>query len=95
MKKSEKLYVVMPAYNEEANIESVVEQWYPILKFGSKESKLVIADAGSVDKTHKILVNLKKKYPQLEIVSKSLKQHGPKVIYLYKYPATATGSWKN
>lgn len=93
MKKSEKLYVVMPAYNEEENIESVVEQWYPILKFGSKESKLVIADAGSVDKTHKILVNLKKKYPQLEIVSKSLKQHGPKVIYLYKYAIKNNADW--
>lgn len=93
MKKSEKLYVVMPAYNEEENIESVVKQWYPILKFGSKESKLVIADAGSVDKTHKILVNLKKKYPQLEIVSKSLKQHGPKVIYLYKYAIKNNADW--
>ena len=93
MKKSEKLYVVMPAYNEEENIESLVEQWYPILKFVIKESKLVIADAGSVDKTHKILVNLKKKYPQLEIVSKSLKQHGPKVIYLYKYAIKNNADW--
>jgi glycosyltransferase involved in cell wall biosynthesis len=93
MKRSEKLYIVMPAYNEEDNIESVVKQWYPILKFGSKESKLVIADAGSVDKTHNILISLKKKYPQLEIVSKSLKQHGPKVIYLYKYAINNNADW--
>lgn len=93
MKKSEKIYVVMPAYNEEENIESVVKQWYPILKFGNKESRLVIADSGSVDKTHKILVNLKKKYPQLEIVSKSMKQHGPKVIYLYKYSIKNKADW--
>jgi glycosyltransferase involved in cell wall biosynthesis len=93
VKKSEKLYVVIPAYNEEENIESVVKQWYPILKFGSKESKLVIADTGSVDKTHKILVNLKNEYPQLEIVSKSLKQHGPKVIYLYKYAIKNNADW--
>ena len=83
--KMEKLYIVMPAYNEEGNIEKVVEAWYPILKNGNKESRLVIADAGSEDKTHDILVKLKEKYPQLEIVSDSLKQHGPKVIYLYKY----------
>lgn len=25
------LYVVMPAYNEEKTIQSVVEQWYPVL----------------------------------------------------------------
>jgi hypothetical protein len=25
------LYIVMPAYNEEANIENVIVQWHPIL----------------------------------------------------------------
>ena len=32
-KNMETLYVVMPAYNEEANIEGVVESWYPILEY--------------------------------------------------------------
>lgn len=27
---AEKIYIVMPAYNEEANINAVVEQWHPI-----------------------------------------------------------------
>ena len=26
----DKLYIVMPAYNESANIESVVDQWHPV-----------------------------------------------------------------
>lgn len=26
------LYVVMPAYNEEKNIEEVVKQWYAVLE---------------------------------------------------------------
>ena len=87
MKKNKKstLYVVMPAYNEEDNIESVVNMWYPVLKYGSEKSRLVIADSGSEDKTHEILLKLQKDKPQLEIVSDSLKQHGPKLIYLYKY----------
>ena len=25
------LYIVMPAYNEEDNIESVVRAWYPVM----------------------------------------------------------------
>jgi len=29
--KNDVLYIVMPAYNEEANIEDVVVQWYKIL----------------------------------------------------------------
>jgi len=79
------LYVVMPAYNEAANIEAVVKDWYQVLSFGSNDSRLVVACAGSCDNTLKILVKLKKKYPQLEIVDTLRKEHGPKLIYLYNY----------
>ena len=94
MKKvSESIYVVMPAYNEEENIKRTVEDWYPILSFGNKDSRLVIADSGSSDKTHEILENLKKKYPQLETVTECEKQHGPKVIYLYNYAIKNKADW--
>ena len=79
------LYVVMPAYNEEANIEMVIKQWYPILKGKSEDSRLVIADSGSSDRTHEILRKLQKDFKQLEILSDTGKQHGPKVIALYDY----------
>ncbi|MBR2524590.1 MAG: glycosyltransferase family 2 protein [Clostridiales bacterium] len=80
------LYVVMPAYNEEANIEAVIRQWYPVLSMGSEDSRLVIADSGSSDRTHEIIEGLKENgYPQLTAYSDTLKQHGPKVIALYKY----------
>lgn len=36
-----KLYVVMPAYNEEANIEQVVKDWYPVLEGKSAESSVL------------------------------------------------------
>ena len=52
------LYIVMPAYNEESNIEEVVKAWYPVLEGKSARSKLVIADSGSTDATHEILMNL-------------------------------------
>ncbi len=81
----DRLYIVMPAYNEEKNIEGVVKQWYPVLEGKDEDSKLVVADAGSSDSTHDILVEMQKTYPQLEILEKSEKQHGPKLIALYKY----------
>lgn len=81
----ETLYIVMPAYNEEANIEGVVNQWYPILDGKSDESRLVIADSGSKDRTHEILENLKGTHPQLETLSDTNQYHGPKVIALYDY----------
>lgn len=82
----ETLYIVMPAYNEESNIEMVVEQWYPILEGKSEDSRLVIADSGSKDKTHDILIKLKElKCPKLVILSNTNQYHGPKVIALYDY----------
>lgn len=81
----EKVYIVMPAYNEEASIEQVVKEWYVNLEDKGKESRLVVADSGSTDKTHDILVKLKEQYPQLEILSETNQYHGPKLIALYDY----------
>lgn len=79
------LYIVMPAYNEEANIEAVVEQWYPILEGKSEDSRLVIADAGSSDRTHEILEGLRERHLKLEILSDTDRYHGPKLMELYDY----------
>lgn len=79
------LYVVMPAYNEEENIEKTVRAWYPVLEGKAPESRLVIADCGSKDATHAILKQLQHELPQLDILENSERQHGPKVIALYKY----------
>lgn len=81
----EKLYIVMPAYNEEENIMDTVKRWYSILHGKGEDSRLVVADSGSNDSTHKILEEMKKEYPKIEILSDTGKQHGPKVIALYNY----------
>ena len=79
------LYIVMPAYNEEANILSVIDSWYGILEDKNSDSRLVVADSGSKDATHNILVKYKSTHPQLEILENTDRQHGPKVIALYDY----------
>ena len=82
---SDILYIVMPAYNEEANIERVVRDWYPHIAYKSRGSKLVIADEGSTDRTREILTALKEEMPRLEILTGTDKLHGPKCIALYDY----------
>ena len=47
----EKLYIVIPAYNEEENIEQVVRDWYPVVEGIGGESRLVVIDDGSKDST--------------------------------------------
>lgn len=82
---SNKLYIVMPTYNEEANIKNVVEEWYPMLSLADTDSKLIISDGGSKDNTVKILRELQNIYPNLEVIEKPDTDHGTKVIFLYKY----------
>ncbi|MBQ3280054.1 glycosyltransferase [Candidatus Saccharibacteria bacterium] len=79
------LFIVMPAYNEEENIEQVVTDWMRKIEYGSKKSRLVVADSGSSDETHKILLKLQKKFNQLEILETANQYHGPKVMALYRY----------
>lgn len=87
MKEKQTLYVVMPAYNEEKNITTVVKQWYPVLRYGDENSRLVVADFGSTDRTHEVLLDLQKEYPKLETLNTKYKEHGPKLLSLYAYAA--------
>ena len=56
-KKDAVLYIVIPAYNEEANIEQCIRDWYPIVEKynGGGKSRLVIIDDGSKDKTYAVM----------------------------------------
>lgn len=85
----ENLFIVMPAYNEEANIIEVVKSWYGILeKFSGEDSssRMVIAPSGSTDNTIKNLKELKSNgYPKIDILEDTIRFHGPKVIALYDY----------
>ena len=87
------LYIVMPAYNEEDNIEIIVKHWYPVLNYGGAESKLIVADSGSTDRTHEMLVRMKQEYPKLEILENTEKQHGPKLMALYSYAIDNGADW--
>ena len=78
----------MPAYNEAENIESTIEQWYPIVEELSSEdmdAKLVIANDGSKDGTFAIMQKLAYKYPLFVPLDKPNSGHGATVLYLYRY----------
>lgn len=82
------IYFVLPAYNEEANIEDVIKQWHPVcekIKAEGNEARLVIANDGSKDKTFAIMQGLQTKYPLLEPLNKPNSGHGATVLYLYRF----------
>ena len=84
----ETIFFVLPAYNEEANIEEVIQQWHPVcerINAEGNETKLVIANDGSKDQTYAIMQELQAKYPLLLPLDKPNSGHGATVLYLYRY----------
>ncbi len=85
---SKTIYIVMPAYNEEANIEDTIKQWHPVCEKLSAEgnnAKLVIANDGSKDNTYSIMQSLQDKYPLFIPLTKPNSGHGGTVLFLYRY----------
>ena len=81
------LYIVIPAYNEEANIRQVIDDWYPIIeKYSAKQtSRLVIIDDGSKDSTYEIICECAKTRPLLTPLTKPNGGHGAAVLFGYRY----------
>ena len=85
----DKLYIVIPAYNESENIETVVDEWHPVAEKYGEDSRLVVIDDGSKDNTLEILDSLKEKYSRLIVLGKPNGGHGSAVIHGYKYALDA------
>ncbi|WP_455615422.1 glycosyltransferase family 2 protein [Eisenbergiella sp.] len=83
----EKLYIIIPAYNEEENIEKVIDDWYPVIERynGNMLSRLIIIDDGSKDHTYELASNMQEKYPLLYVINKENSGHGATVLYGYNY----------
>lgn len=81
----DQLYIVMPAYNEEANIETVAREWHEVVRGVGETSKLVIIDDGSKDSTYQKLLSLKEELPQLVPLTKPNGGHGATLLFGYEY----------
>jgi glycosyltransferase involved in cell wall biosynthesis len=88
-----KCYVIIPSYNEEANIGKVVEEWYNVVANIGENSRLVVIDGGSKDETYKILQSLSLRLPQLIAIQKNNYGYGVSVLYGYKYALENRADW--
>ncbi len=82
---ADRLFIVIPAYNEQDNIKQVVTEWYPIVEKHGNDSRLVVIDDGSTDDTFAILRKMTQSMPQLTALTKPNGGHGATVMYGYKY----------
>ena len=85
----DKLYIVIPAYNEEANIETVVRQWHAVAQSTGPDSRLVVVNDGSRDGTADRLEALAAELPALIPLTKPNGGHGPACLYGYHYALEA------
>ena len=76
----------MPAYNEEACIEDVVALWTSLLdqQFPTDNTRLIVVNDGSKDKTGAILDQIKPNFPKLMVVHQPNGGHGNAVVHAYR-----------
>lgn len=92
----DKLYIIMPAYNESENIKTVIREWYPVIenvRNSGDEARLVIIDDGSTDDTFKILTEQAQEYPLLVPKTKKNGGHGDTVLCGYRYAISEGGNY--
>ena len=88
------LYIVIPAYNEEENIEQCVNDWYKVIdKFGDNQSRLVIVNDGSKDSTFERLKELAQGKSKLIPLTKHNGGHGSAVLFGYRYAIENGADW--
>ena len=88
---SDTLYIVIPAYNEEAMIEPVLREWYQVIEQhnGEGNSRLVVIDDGSSDRTYSIIKRMAEDSPLLRVITKENSGHGPTLLFGYQYAIAA------
>ncbi|KRK39131.1 glycosyltransferase family 2 protein [Loigolactobacillus bifermentans] len=79
------LYIVIPAYNEQDNIQAVAKEWHEIVQQVGATSRLVIINDGSRDQTLAKLQALAQQLPQLLVLDKPNGGHGDTVLFGYHY----------
>lgn len=82
----------MPAYNEEACIGPVVEQWLAeARRVGG--ARLLVVDDGSRDSTSSVLAALARVHPDLTVISQANAGHGAAVLRAYREALAAGCEW--
>lgn len=85
MAPQENLYIIIPAYNEEMNIDAVAREWHEVVRQIGSHSKLVIINDGSKDSTYEKLQILSEELPFLCPLTKKNGGHGSTVLFGYQY----------
>lgn len=87
---SPELSIVMPCYNEEGCIESVVRDWVGVIRLRHSDFEIVVVDDGSRDRSGAILDTLEEEIPELRVIHQANGGHG---AALRRALEEARGTW--
>jgi dolichol-phosphate mannosyltransferase len=82
------LTVVIPAYNEEALVASVVGAWVAELERLGIDYEIRVYDDGSRDRTGTILEDLARENPRIVATRQANRGHGPTIVRGYREAAS-------
>lgn len=89
----DKLWVIMPVYNEEDCIEEVTYEWLQELRKYSFEFTFCILNDGSTDSSPQILNKIKEKEKEIEVIDKPNSGHGKTCVLGYKIAIENGAQW--
>ena len=79
----DKLFIIIPCYNEQDNISNLIEG-YSLIIAEFENGKILLINDGSTDKTEQVIKILIKDNPQFELINKPNSGHGSTCLYGYK-----------
>ena len=88
-----KLWVVMPAYNEEACLRHVAEEWLQTLKQNYPDFIFLAFNDGSKDSTLAILISIASKEKNFRVVDKLNSGHGQTCLEGYRTALKEAAEW--
>ena len=88
----DRLYLIIPAYNEQDNVEALIREWYPVAE-AVPDARLVVINDGSRDNTEVILRALAAQRPRLEVLTKENGGHGDTLLFGYRHAIAQGAEW--
>ncbi len=83
MPHSSELKIIIPVYNEAANLNSLIDDWYELFESMDIPFTMVVINDGSSDKSQVILETMQQIKPRLKIYSQKNVGHGPSIFKGY------------
>jgi glycosyltransferase involved in cell wall biosynthesis len=88
-----KLWVIMPAYNEEASVGHVVKEWLPALHRRYPNFVFLALNDGSKDSTFAILNSIAAREQEFRVIDKPNSGHGQTCVLGYRMALKEGADW--